>query len=363
MEKRTQPVAEIIQRTRRRLQELRVQLRAGRRCLVTLARFWLALIRAALRRLNEQPNRPTMPCWQRSLTLSCSEISWHSRMTLCRSLLGMHIGSSRKSNARSWLRWCLFGAACAYGWIRLKRSISSLSGRCSLSRPQGLLRSCGSAAADLLERMIGPLNREVLIVVGHTGYGKTLWTAAYARGIKRVLILERFSEKQEYGRDVVRFHDLRSLLVALQSKEANNEHFRYSYYPTLEEFEIVCEAVWCTGTMTLIGEEFDTYFRDRKVCWQCLEIMRRGRHREISLVEVTTNPYNLPIDCRREADRLIAFHLAEQRDRDWVVRFPGANKDLGEEIRLLDRLEFRQVERSGRILHGQVRIPNAKAKN
>lgn len=211
--------------------------------------------------------------------------------------------------------------------------------------------------------MIGPLNREVLIVVGHTGYGKTLWTAAYARGIKRVLILERFSEKQEYGRDVVRFHDLRSLLVALQSKEANNEHFRYSYYPTLEEFEIVCEAVWCTGTMTLIGEEFDTYFRDRKVCWQCLEIMRRGRHREISLVEVTTNPYNLPIDCRREADRLIAFHLAEQRDRDWVVRFPGANKDLGEEIRLLDRLEFRQVERSGRILHGQVRIPNAKAKN
>lgn len=200
---------------------------------------------------------------------------------------------------------------------------------------------------------MGRLDREVVVVVGHTGYGKTLWTAGHARGLNRVLIVERWADKSEYGH-VSRFSELRELIAFFERRPRT---FRVSYYPaTMAEARYLWMLAWLVGDLTVVIEEADTYFPRGVIPAEFIELTGRGRHRQISLVVVSRTPYRLPIEIRREADRLIAFHLAERRDRAWVADFPGSSAETAEEIRQLDRLEYRQIERSGRILHGKVRV-------
>ena len=206
------------------------------------------------------------------------------------------------------------------------------------------------------------LQREVVAVVGHSGYGKTLWSRDYASHAPRVLVLEGFSDKSEYDtRPIETFSELISFL------KSRPPSFRVSYYPVPcfcekcegreSQFIHICEAVWAAGgDMLLVVEEAAAYFPRRRVSPQFMHIATKGRHKEISMLLVAQAPSYLPIEIRRESDRLIAFHLGEKNDRDWVKDYPGAGSAVADELSMLPRLEYREIHKDGEVLDGKIEL-------
>lgn len=192
------------------------------------------------------------------------------------------------------------------------------------------------------------LSRKIRGVLGHSGYGKTVWLANSAAKAQRVLVLEGFKEKNEY--DTQRIENFTALVKFFFRKPPR---FRVSYYPLpcyrpcckgkQSEFRHVCELVWAVGgNLRFVIEEAASYFPKRIVPQEFMFLATKGRHRQIDMDLSAQAPYYLPIEIRREMDELVCFHLSEDNDIEWVEGFPGA-ENIGADIKALPRLHYRHV--------------------
>jgi len=197
------------------------------------------------------------------------------------------------------------------------------------------------------------LNREVTLVFGKTGSGKTLFSRGFVRGKRRVIVVERWTDKNEY--DARRLPELLDIVRFFKTKPAA---FRVSYSPrNSEELETLLNIAWVICDVTVVVEEADTYFeKGGRPGRMFQEVVARGRHKEISLVLVSQNPSRMPKDARREADRLVTCLLVDRADREWCCDFPGASPEVDGQIKNLRPLEYLEILASGKITKGRVKI-------
>ncbi|MDD2773221.1 MAG: hypothetical protein PHP45_05945 [Elusimicrobiales bacterium] len=197
------------------------------------------------------------------------------------------------------------------------------------------------------------LNREVTLVFGKTGSGKTLFSRGFVRGKRRVIVVERWTDKNEY--DARRLPELLDIVRFFKTKPAA---FRVSYSPrNSDELETLLNIAWVICDVTVVVEEADTYFeKGGRPGRMFQEVVARGRHKEISLVLVSQNPSRMPKDARREADRLVTCLLVDRADREWCCDFPGASPEVDGQIKNLKPLEYLEILASGKITKGRVKI-------
>ena len=173
------------------------------------------------------------------------------------------------------------------------------------------------------------MQREVILVLGKTGSGKTTWTRRFSETLTRVVVLDAgFQDYQGLA-----YGDLTSLIDGAAKLDAGGSgFFRVTYTPRSGEAPVVMDLARVLGNCYLVIEEADR-FDDPKVCPEYDEIISRGRHYGVSILGVSLYPFKLPADLRRQATRIICFRMHEPRDLDYLYDI------IGEDISKLPNLE------------------------
>lgn len=173
------------------------------------------------------------------------------------------------------------------------------------------------------------MQREVILVLGKTGSGKTTWARNFIQTKSRVLVVD--AGFGDYPATSI--PSLNELILTADRLNANgNGFFRLTYTPRINETPIIMDLSRVLGNCLLTLEEADR-FDDPKVCPEYDEIISRGRHYGVSILGISLYPFKLPADLRRQATRIICYRMHEPRDLDYLEDI------IGEDVSRLPGLE------------------------
>ncbi len=162
------------------------------------------------------------------------------------------------------------------------------------------------------------LQREVVLVFGKTGSGKTEWTKHFLADRQRVII----ADADQKGYPAIHFATLDDLINYTKEHQSPRSFFRISYTPYEHEFPLFLDLARIISPVHLVLEEADR-LPDPSECFEYQEIIVRGRHTSTSLVAVSLYPALMPKMLRSQASRIIAFRQHEPADIDWLRRVMG----------------------------------------
>jgi len=177
--------------------------------------------------------------------------------------------------------------------------------------------------ADNSQRLL-KFEREVILDVGKTGHGKTLWARRYITHRRRVIILDPMLEYE--GR---LFDDLREMLDYCQSNEVYQVRSEHAVdAPDLCKIAMYCGRCihpqepmphkGCTDVCIVI-DEAGRAIPSRTLLDPSIEdVIYQGRHRHVTMVNVAQRSSTLSIAARSQWTKLISFWQTEPADVKWV---------------------------------------------
>lgn len=180
-------------------------------------------------------------------------------------------------------------------------------------------------------------DRELILVLGKTGSGKTQWTKRYLDNCTRYLALDY---NREYAGLVL--PDLDALAAYLDRH--GDSYFRVTYARP-DDFPAVCDMARIVGDLFLVLEEADRFWSTGELDPEFNELIERGRHQRVSLLSLTRFPAECHINVRRQATQIITFEQHEPADLKWL-RAVGFDP---EEVRALGRFEYLHWTQAGGI--------------
>lgn len=151
------------------------------------------------------------------------------------------------------------------------------------------------------------MRRDFIVVFGAQGFGKSVWTKAYAAPKKRLLVFDPlasyavdFSTDPEiWLRDVI---------------HGRRREFRFGTWHA-EEMGMFGNAAYAAGDCTLIIEECALMFqRGENLADWAKPLIFMGRHRAVNLVLVAQRATSIPIAIRSQATRVVSFLQTEPDD-------------------------------------------------
>ena len=174
-------------------------------------------------------------------------------------------------------------------------------------------------------------SREIVMVIGRTGQGKSIWTRIYSKPFKRVFAfdpLREFRANYVTEEGLIKLHD-ESLLSA--------DHNMRIGVSDIDSIDLLGSLAFVHGNAWLIIEEGGFIFPNgsRSPNW-LREACFLGRHRELNILITAQRPTSIPVDLRSQASRVICFNQREQNDMKWLDSYYG---DRTDEILSLEPLE------------------------
>lgn len=177
------------------------------------------------------------------------------------------------------------------------------------------------------------MNREIIIVLGKTGTGKSLWCKLFTRGNKRLLVFDPMSSPEFENVEWLNHEGIFNLFDEENEGVIQQKKFRFGAF----EFEAVDtfgNTAFVTGNNLLLLEESSQIFK--KGCalpdW-ANKLVFMGRHESCSLLVTAQRASSIPIDLRSQASRIVTFRQSEKNDLKWFDEF--FDKDLIEQISIL----------------------------
>jgi hypothetical protein len=198
------------------------------------------------------------------------------------------------------------------------------------------------------------VKREVVIVLGKTGQGKSVWTKHYSKQFNRLFV---YDLAREYP---VTYYMREQILDMLEAEE-NDIHVAGHSIPTdpnrrndgglgdtfrigiwkRDDVEFLQSLAFVRGSCTIILEEMSTiYGRGERMDASLSEIVFLGRHRRVSVVATAQRASSIPVDLRSQANRVVSFAQAEQRDMSWLEDYFGDRTYEIPELETLECLDF-----------------------
>lgn len=175
------------------------------------------------------------------------------------------------------------------------------------------------------------MRRDFILVCGNQGFGKTVWTKAYAASKPRLLV---FDPKAEYpGVDFLTPPDEWINGVV----ERTTKCFKFGTY-LAEEVEMLWQAAFAATDCTLINEECTLLFnRGEDVPEWARPMIFMGREPQLNLILVTQRANSVPVGIRSQASRIVTFLQTEPDDVRALAARIG--RERAEEIATLRELE------------------------
>ena len=160
-------------------------------------------------------------------------------------------------------------------------------------------------------------SRDIVVIVGKTGTGKTYYANEYLYEYNRVIIIDPLDEYAGLA-----FNTYSDLIMHCM----DNPIFRVKMIDiqpdTLEE---VSSIAYGLGSCCLCVEE-----AQRSIPWgreelpeSFADILYRGRHLNLSLVVVAQRASTINIALRSQYTKIISFSQTEQADLEWLFKCTG----------------------------------------
>jgi len=193
--------------------------------------------------------------------------------------------------------------------------------------------------------------RDVVIITGITGYGKSTWLEQYLKKYKRLIIFDPFRAiPAEYisGDTLIEKHESGELKTA--------DKYRYGIY-TLFDLPLAGAIAYLNGNCAFVIEECGFAFRKGQPIPDWLqEGIFLGRHQFLSMIFTAQRAISIPIELRSQSNRFITFRQTEPEDVKWCREKLG---DLIEELPLLPKYTCFDAEDNSvsRYMVGAPRMP------
>lgn len=171
--------------------------------------------------------------------------------------------------------------------------------------------------------------RKIIIVLGLTGFGKSVWTREYVRPIPRLLVYDPVASYD------VKWMDDDDIIEALDYGELDKKFRIGSFHE--ESVELLGSVAFLQGNCTLVLEEASTIFnKGAKLDPWARQIVFLGRHRATSLIVTAQRATSIPIEIRSQAHRVVSFAQTDGDDLKALKSFYG---DHHKDLATMDPLE------------------------
>lgn len=174
------------------------------------------------------------------------------------------------------------------------------------------------------------MRRDLIIVVGNQGCGKSVWSKEYTRTSARLFVSDPLGSFPNV--DFV--SDPADWWPKIESGEL--KAFRFGTY-IKEELPFFGHAAYATGDCTLVIEECALMFqRGADLDEWAKRLVFMGRHASVNLLLVAQRAVKIPLDVRSQATRIVTFRQTDPNDVDAIEEVIGRGHE--DEIRSLPEL-------------------------
>lgn len=166
--------------------------------------------------------------------------------------------------------------------------------------------------------------RDIILVMGMTGWGKSWWTKLYTKPLKRKLVYD-----PTLTFPVSEYLPIQDIIENIEEseKEKGSKDFNYGFVDP-DSVSPAASLLFIVEKNLFVIEECATVFEKglaRLPEWgkdHCF----LGRHRACSILLIAQRPTYIPIDFRSQANRVITFCQHEDTDMDWLSGFFGKER-------------------------------------
>ncbi len=157
--------------------------------------------------------------------------------------------------------------------------------------------------------------REIICIVGRTGYGKTLLARILSKSFPRVF---GYVPMQDYDDMIYLSSDDEILNLHDNKFFAPSRSFRYGIVDPAQ-VDLWGSVYFLAADAWFIFEEFTTWYQRGQVLPPWLhKTIFTGRHRRLSLLISAQRAASIPIDARSQISRFITFNQREEADIKWL---------------------------------------------
>ena len=164
--------------------------------------------------------------------------------------------------------------------------------------------------------------REIVLVMGMTGWGKSWWSKLYSQKHDRKLVYD-----PSVSFPVDEYLPIEDIVGNILEEDRKSKKFNFGFVDP-DDIPQAAGALFVLGENLLIIEECATVFE--KGLARLPEWGKRhcfyGRHQSCSIVLIAQRPTYMPIDFRSQANRVITFCQHEGADTDWLQDFFGKER-------------------------------------
>jgi len=164
--------------------------------------------------------------------------------------------------------------------------------------------------------------REVVIVLGRTGQGKSIWSRQFMHDKKRLLVYDPLKEA-----NVDYLSTAKLIEFAEVHPDKRDKIFRYGT-ANPDDVPLLDSCAYGYGDCWLFLEEASVVFpaNSRSPEWIRNSIFL-GRHRNLSIIVTAQRPTSIPVDLRSQASRIICFSQHEKNDVSWLGNYFSEQTD------------------------------------
>jgi hypothetical protein len=175
------------------------------------------------------------------------------------------------------------------------------------------------------------MKRDLIMIVGGQGCGKSVWTKEYVRSVSRLLVSDPMASFP--GVDFMT--DPADWWPKIERGEL--KEFRFGTH-IKEELALFGHMAFGAKDCTLVIEECALMFpRGADLDEWAKRLVFMGRHARVNLLLVAQRAVKIPLDVRSQATRIISFRQIDPNDLKALEEVMGNGMD-GEEIRALPEL-------------------------
>ena len=161
--------------------------------------------------------------------------------------------------------------------------------------------------------------REVIVINGMTGSGKSTWLARYLENTRRYVFYDTLCESLEAGSPYSKIQapgfDHPTLLLERLKARCNSEFLDAVFRPKTDSlFPIFCRLAGAVGNLTVAIEELDVHCNAHFIPPEFERLIKYGRHQKISLVAVARRPAEISRLYTSQANRYVIFRQIEEND-------------------------------------------------
>ena len=163
------------------------------------------------------------------------------------------------------------------------------------------------------------MQREVIVINGMTGSGKSTWLAKYLENSRRYLFYDTLCESLEansaYGKIKAPAYDHPMLFLERIKSRFHAEFLDAIFRPKTDAlFPVFCRLAIATGNLTVAIEELDVHCSSSFTPPELERLIKYGRHRNVSLACVARRPAEISRLYTSQTNRYIVFRQIEKND-------------------------------------------------